>query len=154
MYKNNKSGFSGVCYDVKSKKWRAYATFNNHKYRFGSFQTKEEAISAHQRELPILKAKLQEEKIQNQAKFFFLAFKYYVDKAAPNLTFKSFLHSDFPAPSPLPNFLECWSGEDREIMDAWSKGFSIFKLAKLYNFSNSGLTKKIIKNLTKIKAFF
>lgn len=44
--KNNTSGYKGVTFNKKEKKWLAYINANMKHYRLGSFNTKEEAHAA------------------------------------------------------------------------------------------------------------
>ena len=46
QYKNNTSGYTGVSYEKKAKKWRSYLNINNKKVRLGYFNNKEEAARA------------------------------------------------------------------------------------------------------------
>lgn len=46
MNKNNKSGYSGVYFDVKAARWRAQISLWGKKVKLGSFQTQEAAVSA------------------------------------------------------------------------------------------------------------
>lgn len=62
IFKNNKSGFSGVCYRRDSGKWRASININNHKYNIGVFNTAKEAAIA--RDLFIIQNKLTEYLLQ------------------------------------------------------------------------------------------
>ena len=44
---NNKSGYKGVSWDKKRKKWRAYITKNRKRYELGSFSKIQEAYAAY-----------------------------------------------------------------------------------------------------------
>lgn len=44
LQKKNKSGFKGVSWDAKSKKWRVIITANKKRYNFGVYEKLEEAI--------------------------------------------------------------------------------------------------------------
>lgn len=46
MQKNNHSGFKGVCWNNRSKKWQAYIYINGEQIYLGIFQQKEDAIKA------------------------------------------------------------------------------------------------------------
>ncbi|WP_313010956.1 HNH endonuclease signature motif containing protein [Brevundimonas sp.] len=46
--KNNKSGFKGVSWCKRTKKWIAFLMFNKKNRRLGSFNTKQEAAAAYQ----------------------------------------------------------------------------------------------------------
>jgi hypothetical protein len=46
-YVNNKSGYKGVCWDAKSKKWRAYVNFEKKRTNLGVFDTIEDAHAAY-----------------------------------------------------------------------------------------------------------
>ena len=46
IYKNNKSGFTGVMQDKKTKKWIAYINKDKSRHVIGYYKTKEEAVCA------------------------------------------------------------------------------------------------------------
>lgn len=46
LYKNNKSGFPGVCYETKANKYRAYISVYGEKIRLGYYSNLNDAIRA------------------------------------------------------------------------------------------------------------
>lgn len=46
MNKNNKSGYTGVCWSNKENKWVVVISINNKSKRIGSFKRKEDAVNA------------------------------------------------------------------------------------------------------------
>ena len=44
--RTSKSGITGVYYDPRRNKWRAWICFQGQKHELGSYRTKEEAIAA------------------------------------------------------------------------------------------------------------
>jgi hypothetical protein len=44
--KNNKSGYTGVFWYERNKRWLAYIKFKNRRYNLGSYENKEDAIGA------------------------------------------------------------------------------------------------------------
>ena len=49
LYKNNKSGKRGVCFDRKYNKWRAVVTHNRKYITIGRFNTQQEASEAYEK---------------------------------------------------------------------------------------------------------
>jgi len=46
LQSNNKSGFTGVCWSTRDKRWIAQGSFNSKRYLIGYFKSKEDAIAA------------------------------------------------------------------------------------------------------------
>ena len=46
IQKNNTSGYVGVIWNIRNKRWTAYISVNNTKKHIGSFKTIEEAVLA------------------------------------------------------------------------------------------------------------
>lgn len=162
MYKNNKTGVTGVHYDNHGQKYRATAHLNGKKIRLGSFSTISEA-----------EAKLTAFKTQNKdfissvqtthaptldtstltLYFLLCALDFYSRPITTSLksyylSSLSSLGSPIPdAPQILSSYFDSLSPLDAKIMRAWLRGDSMQKLAKLFNYSKSQINRKIIQNL-------
>ena len=46
IFKNNKTGYKGICYSKAHKKYNSFVQYNNQKYNLGMFDTLEKACNA------------------------------------------------------------------------------------------------------------
>ena len=183
MNKNNKSGYTGVCFDNSSQKWRAYITVHNEKIKLGYFTHIEDAVLARKEAEKLYRFDFPGYKLIHyvlqiscglspdnpdyqslyENAFPFLAkaaLKYDGNLAFPTYAVKV-LRSNIKNDC-RPNFalsfqeFEQTHFKDKEILVDWLNGASLRKISSKYNkplSSTQALIKSLIKKLHKVKVF-
>ena len=183
MNKNNKSGYTGVCFDNSSQKWRTYISVHGEKVKLGYFTHLEDAVKARQDAEKIYRFNFPGFKLihfvlqidmglspdsPNYQELYEGAFPYLAKAALKydgNLAFSTYavkvLRSNIKNDCG-PNFalsfqeFEQLRFKDKEILVDWLNGASLRKLSSIYNKPLSSMQayiKSLIPKLRKIKIF-
>lgn len=165
IYKNNKTGYAGVCFENKANKYRAYISVHGEKIRLGYFTLIDEAIQARKEAEKIYKFncyndyKLVRFVINNNDERYEEAF-YHLIKSALNydgsVCFSTYAVNNIKL---ALNERRCFKSisegfknlelEDKEIYVNWLNGVSLRQLSNDYNINVYNINK-IIKKCNKI----
>lgn len=163
MYKNNKSGHTGVYFDKYNQCYKATINLNGKKIRLGAFSNPQDAVNARKVVSPlkhdIIKAAIytHNQNLDYDSTlliYLYTAVQFYNEPNNKNKSFKSiFLQNVQNQSSPIPNakdsishFKSLWL--QPQLMDDWARGNSFQKLAKKYNYSTTQIYRKILQNLS------
>ena len=164
VYKNNKTGYSGICFESKPSKYRAYISVHGERVRLGYFAELQDAINAREQAENFYKFKIGDNDKRFKTILFVIkediekyeeAFYYLIEAAlsydgttcfstyAVN-KIKEGLIAGGRFKKVLKEFEEM-NFDNKEMYISWLNGVSIRQLAKDYNV-NAYTVKKNIKN--------
>ena len=177
LYKNNSSGFPGVCYETKANKYRAYISVYGEKIRLGYFSNLNDAIRARVNaenlykfdtarygdDSRLIRFIIKEDDSRYPEAFYALiraVFDYdgscsfstfavdYIDNHLKEVEKHHHSHRKY-----LTRYNSMYF-ENKEIFNDWLNGNTMKQIAKKYNTSVYEIRKKILKSTNELKEVF
>lgn len=163
MYRNNKSGHTGVYFDNFFQKYKATINLNGKKILLGSFSTLNDAVDARNSvshlKHDVIKAAIYTHNPNLDYDstlliYLYTAIEFYNNPSNKDKSFKGiFLQNVQNQSAPIPtakdsisHYKSLWLHP--QIMSDWCRGLSFQKLASLHNYSKAQIYRIILQNLS------